>query len=279
MSLRALLARPLLAAHRLAGLVRRPPIGAVRMVILHDVPPPQWGALGRLVNHASRRFGVIGPDEARARLAGEAKPDRRAPVLFTFDDGFRTNFDAAGAVLDPLGVKALFFVCPGLVDLPPAQRPAAVAARVLLRPGAEAPALMEWDDIRTLERAGHGIGCHGMDHARLAGLGAAALEHQVGAAGRRLAAALGHRVDWYAFTFGDVGSIDSAGLTAIGAHFPLCRSGVRGLAHAGTPPLALPAEAVDLESDWAWQCLALEGGLAPLYRRRLARLAAMADPR
>ncbi len=279
MSLRALLARPLLAAHRLAGLVRRPPLGAVRMVILHDVPPLQWEALGRLVKHASRRFGVIGPDEARARLAGEAKPDRRAPVLFTFDDGFRSNFEVAGAVLDPLGVKALFFVCPGLVDLPQAEQPAAVVTRVLLRPEAEAPALMNWDDIRALERAGHGIGCHGMDHARLAGLEAATLEHQVGAAGRRLAEALGHRVAWYAFTFGDVGSIDAAALAAIGAHFPLCRSGVRGLAHAGGHPLALPAEAVDLDADWAWQCLALEGGLAPLYRRRLAALSAMAGCR
>jgi len=277
--MRHLAAPPLLALHRMLAMGRRPPKGAVRLVILHDVLEAQQDALARLAAHAKARFGLATPGWAQARLAGKGSADGAAPVLFGFDDGFASNFAAARAVLDPLGLKAVFFVCPGLVDLPPERRQAAVAEQVFRGRAQSAPDLMGWEDIKALAAAGHAIGCHGFDHTALAELPAAELERQVAGAADRLEQVLGRPTPWFAFPFGDIGSIDSAALAAVGACFPLCRSGIRGLAHAGTHPLALPAESVDLSASWAWQRLALEGGLAPLYNGDRARLDAMARQR
>jgi peptidoglycan/xylan/chitin deacetylase (PgdA/CDA1 family) len=273
--IRRTLAPPLLALTRAAAL-RRPPKGAVRLVILHDVPEAKLGALRRLALHAKARFGLATPEWAAERLAGKGRADGAAPVLFGFDDGFVSNWRATWEVLDPLGAKALFFVCPGLIDLPPAGRAAAVAERVFRGRVADPPELMGWKDLRALAEAGHAIGCHGFDHAALSGLSDADLHRQVAVAAQRLEDMMGRPTPWFAFPFGDIASIDAQALAAIGARFRLCRSGVRGLAHAGSHPLALPAESVDLSAPWHWQCLALEGGLAPLYRSARARLTAMA---
>ena len=276
MNARSLAARLLLPLCRAAA-CRSAPAGAVRMVILHDVSAEQMAPLARLVDHLGRRYGLISPEEAESRLLGRTPPDGRVPVLLTFDDGFRSNFQAARQVLAPRGIKALFFVCPGLIDLPEAERRPAIARHVF-RGHVSADALpsqinlMGWDELADLARDGHAIGCHSLTHDRLAGLDSQELARQVATAQDRLSTAIGPS-PWFAFPFGDIGSIDAPALAAIARRFTFCRSGVRGLAHAGLSPLALPAESVDLGSDWAWQCLAAEGGLSALYCRARATLA------
>lgn len=274
MSLRRLLAPGLLGFHRALSALGSSPAGAVRILVVHDVPEAWDAAFVQLLHHCRDRFGLIGPDEAARRLSGEAPADSRAPVLLTFDDGFASNFRVTAEILDPLGIKALFFVCPGLMDLPIEARPQAVSRHVFRGhvPPPAAPALMEWEQLRALVAAGHSIGGHSATHDCLAGLDADELERQVGDSRHRIETELGISPVWFAFPFGDVASIDATSLAAIGRHYRFCRSGIRGLAHAGCPPLALPAESIDLSSDAAWRLLAAEGGLAPLYRRQRAQL-------
>lgn len=277
MSLRTLAAPLALAAWRAAAPFRPVPAGAVRILILHDVPEGQFAALDELVDYLQRTCGLIGPAEAEARLAGRVPADGRAPALLSFDDGFVSNFRAAAEILEPRGVRALFFVCPGLIDLDPAARAAAIGANVFRgRRGADGLDLMDWERLARLAAAGHEIGCHSASHIRMAGLEPAELEAEVAGAKARLAERMGRATPWFAFPFGDVDSIDAGALAAIGRHFPLCRSGVRGLAHAGGHPLALPAESVELGAPPALRRLAAEGGMAPLYRRRLRHLEALA---
>lgn len=277
MSGRDVMAPLALALWRAALPFRPAPAGAVRILILHDVPPARQQALADLVAHMQRDCGVIGPAEAVARLEGRIPADGRAPCLLTFDDGFASNFEVAKQVLEPMGVRALFFVCPGLMDLGAEARATAIGQRIFRnrRPAGNLD-LMGWDALGRLVAAGHEIGCHSARHAALAGLEPAELEDEVGGAGARMRGMLGCATPWFAFPFGDVGSIDAAALTAIGRYFPYCRSGVRGLAHAQSLRRALPAESVDLGGPAALRYLAAEGGMAPLYRRRLRRLEAMA---
>ncbi|BAE48848.1 polysaccharide deacetylase family protein [Paramagnetospirillum magneticum] len=277
MSLRRVAAPLALAAWRATGFLRPNPPGAVRMLILHDVPRVQFPALAELIAGLQRNAGLITPAQAEARLGGHAPPDGKAPVLLTLDDGFLSNFLVAREILDPQGIKALFFVCPGLVDMKQADRIAAIGTNVFRgRRGAEGLDLMDWEQLKELAASGHEIGCHSARHVALAGLQAGVLEGEVGGAKARMAAVLGRVSSWFAFPFGDVASIDGAALGAIGRHFALCRSGVRGLAHAGSHPLALPAESVDLGAPPALRLLAAEGGMAPLYGGRLRRLEGMA---
>lgn len=278
MNLRAFAAPLALTAWRATGSLRPNPPGAVRILILHDVPEAQFSALADLLAKLQRNVGLITPALAGARLSGQAPVDGQAPVLLTFDDGFVSNFRVARDILDPLGIKALFFVCPGLVDMEKTDRIAAIGSNIFRgRREATGLDLMDWEQLGRLAASGHEIGCHSAHHVALAGLVAQMLEDEIGAAKARLAAVLGRSSPWFAFPFGDVGNIDAPALAVIGRHFPFCRAGVRGLAHAGSHPLALPAESIDLGVAAALRLLAAEGGMAPLYRRRLRRLEEMAS--
>jgi len=272
------------------GLLRSfmpPPPGAFRILIFHDVPKTSETAFSDLMDRIARSDGFVTPADAASRLKGDAPiSDRRVPCLISFDDGFASNRHVTEAILARHGVKALFFVCPGLIDLPPDRRPNAVAGGIFR--GRVAPEsrdattpLMGWDDLRALAAAGHEIGAHSMTHRRLVGLDPVQLREEVDGSCRRLTDALGKPPDWFAWPFGDIGSVDVDALSAIAQRVPLCRSGVRGVNRPGQNRLAIFADHIDLTAPVPWQALTIAGGLDSRYRRaraRLAELAAQAGP-
>ena len=273
MTLRETLAGPALGLTRLRRLLTPPPPGRFRILLFHDIPVSQRQSFQRLVAGLAGRGLLIDPPEAERRLnGGPGAPG----VLLSFDDGFASNGEVAEAVLAPLGIRALFFVCPGLMALTGAAQSAAIAANVLRgqRPAPEG--LMDWTAVERLQAEGHVIGSHGLDHLRLAGLSPGRRAEQIGGAAEILEARLGGRPQWFAYTFGDVASINAAALAEIGRHHRFCRSGVRGGNGPATPPLALRADHIDLAAGPAWQALAAEGGLDLRYgaqRRRLDEMA------
>lgn len=289
MKQRELIAGPWFAAltawRALAGAAAPP--GAFRILLLHDVPAARRSGLAALLDHVSRRCGFIAPREAMARLASDVPPanDRRpAPCLLTFDDGFASNREVAETLLQPRGIRAVFFVCPGLIDLAPDAQRAAIARNIHdghPPHGASAHgSLMGWDDLAALARAGHAVGGHSLSHRRLTTVQGAALEDEIAGTAERLSRRLGIAPDWFAYPFGDIESIDGAALASVGRHWRVCRSGVRGLNAPRTHRLALLADHIDLYAGAAWQRLAVAGGLDRRYeaaRRRLAAMAAAAD--
>lgn len=277
------LAVPLLLAGRARSLFApRPKRPAFRILLLHGVAEPELPALARLIAHVKRRHGVLTPDEAAAWLSGAATPRRRAlasrlPCLFTFDDGFRTNARVARDFLSPDNIKAVFFVCPGLMALSGRNQLAAVAANVFdgKRPAdtlGDEHRLLNWDELAELAREGHAIGAHGMTHRRLIRLSGDDLAREIAESGTTVASRLGAEPAWFAYAFGDIDSVSRSALEQIAPRFRFCRSGVRGINDATTSRLAVRADAIDLASPFAYQRFVLEGGLDSRYARARARL-------
>ncbi len=283
---RDVIAPPWLAFMRasLAIGLRRVPAGGFRILMFHDVPAAQWGDFDALLVHIETRHRLIDPDEAARLLSdGGAPPSRdsgRVPCLLSFDDGLVSNLALARSVLADHGAKAIFFVCPGLVDLPHEAQRDAVAANVFGGAAGEDPPpgqrLLYWGELAELRDLGHAIGAHGLNHRRLAELRGADLTGEVQAPGRRIGDELGVDVPWFAYPFGDIGAIDADALAVIGRHYRFCRSGVRGLNVAGGHRLAVLADHVDLSASRTWQKLVLEGGLDIRYRSQRLRLDTLA---
>ena len=255
-----------------------PPAGSFRLLLLHELRPEQEDAFAVLLHHIAERNGFLTPQQAEARLAGAHSDNRvHEPVLLSFDDGFASNFTVARTLLAERQIKALFFVCPGLIDLDPNAQQIAVRQRLFsLPPSAPIERLMGWDEVSALHEDGHVIGAHTMTHARLADLGPTQLADEIGASAERIAAQIGSRPDWFAFPFGEIEAVNEAAMRVIGHHYTYCRSGVRGLNHTATHPLALHADHMDLAATPAWRRLILAGGLDFCYRTARERLAAMA---
>jgi peptidoglycan/xylan/chitin deacetylase (PgdA/CDA1 family) len=79
---------------------------------------------------------------------GEPLPEK--PIILTFDDGYRDNFENAFPLLQEYGFKATFFLITNFID-------------------EGRPLYMTWDQVKTLIQAGHEIGGHSRDHPDLRG--------------------------------------------------------------------------------------------------------------
>lgn len=268
---------PLLwSAYRLVRTVLPAPAGSFRILLFHDVPEADVAAFTALVSHLAKANRLIGPAEAESMLAGNAWNGGALPCLLSFDDGFASNRALADTVLAEHGARALFFVCPGLMALDADRQKLAIATNIHDgKNAADDRSLMGWEDLEHLRAHGHVIGNHTMDHLRLTRLTPDQRAEQVGQAALILSSRLGP-TEWFAYTFGDIDSIDPASLTEISRHHHYCRSGIRGANQRVTNRLALRADHVDLTAPPAWRALAAEGGLDALYRKQRARLDAMA---
>lgn len=250
----------------------------LRILMFHDTRGVRLDALDRLIGQLAERNLLSTPDAAVAFLGGASIGTTQ--FLLTFDDGFASNRVAAEQVLRKWNAQALFFVCPGLIDHPGAEQ-AAVIARTIYDGARSAEQvgenLMDWRDLDRLVELGHTIGSHTMHHRRLSTLDAETREEEVGQAASILKRRFGS-ADWFAYPFGDVGSIDPASLRAVGNQHRFCRAGVRGINQAGTHPLALRADSVDLDMPAGWSDLVLQGAFDWRYCAARAALDGMIEP-
>ncbi len=250
----------------------------LRIFMFHHIPEAHLGAFVRFVDYVKQNYQVLSPDQAAEWISGgKTAQISGSPCLFTFDDGFKSNFRVAGEILDRYDIKALFFVCPGLVDLESEDQRDRIAAdihdgRIDRADLANDLVLMSWDEIKQLHRRGHHIGAHGMSHKRLSKLGPDQLHNEIVNSKERLEKMLGTDVPWYAYAFGDISSISEQALKIIAGNYRFCRSGVRGGNRYGVSPLALRADQMDPVVPLAYLKLTMEGGLDCRYRDARRRL-------
>jgi len=282
--LRYRIAQPALSLSRWCRRVI-PASAGFRTLIFHDVSEVDRGAFENLIQYLDERKAIISPKQAAQWLSGIVPKGidpigMPPPCLISFDDGFVGNYELAMDVLSQRGIQALYFICPGLVDLPSSAQFGAICDNVITNPStqmldAARCRLMDWQQIRDLSSAGHTIGAHGMTHLSLAGLTGDALRHEVTASGDNIEDRISKPVEWYAFAFGDIDNISPSALEVIKQRYAYCRAGVRGLNSISTHPHTIHGDPVDLSAPVAYQHLTIDGTLDPLYARRRLHLRSM----
>jgi peptidoglycan/xylan/chitin deacetylase (PgdA/CDA1 family) len=254
--------------------------GAFRILTFHDVPRDQHKAFERLLRHVIEVHGVLTPDEAEARLRGNwpRAADERVPCLLTFDDGFASNVTVAKEVLSRLNLKAVFFLCPGLLDVAPEKQRQAISHN--LHEGwlketeiGDDMKLTDWRGAEQLVKLGQTIGSHTMHHFRLSGLTDEKRSEEIVGSADLLEERLKTTVNWFAYPFGDLSSIDPVSFRIIASRYSFCCSGLRGVNSINTRPIALLREAVDLTSPVEFQDLVLNGGMDFRHQKKVAKLA------
>jgi peptidoglycan/xylan/chitin deacetylase (PgdA/CDA1 family) len=114
-------------------------------------------------------------------VAGRPLPDR--PVILTFDDGYRDNYEYAFPLLQQYGFKAAFFVLTDFVDQGRAE-------------------YVTWQQLREIHAAGMEIEAHSRDHPDLRGRDVDFLVWQVLGPDEAIAAHVGERPRFYAYPSG-----------------------------------------------------------------------------
>ena len=205
--------------------------------------------------------------------------------MLTFDDGYASNRTVAEQILNPMGVKALFFAVSAFVEQEDRDEARAFIARhiEIYRRASDLPDHlynMGWADLAALLEQGHLVGCHTRTHARLSQLASDSdLQSEIVASADTLERRLGTSIDHFAYTFGDLASFSQQALTVARQRFRFVYSGLRGDNVGGVSPYKLRRDAVAAE-DSPWLLGAFVEGAADFhYAGARAQLDSWADSR
>ncbi len=112
-----------------------------------SVPPAQFEAHLRYLK--SNGYHTISLHQLLLHLTrGEPLPEK--PIILTFDDGYRDNYERAFPLLQKYGFSATFFLITNFID-------------------EGRPAYLTWEQVKKLAQAGNEIGAHSRDHPDLRG--------------------------------------------------------------------------------------------------------------
>ena len=88
----------------------------LRVLVLHDIPPDQELALKKQLQELQKKWNIVSPEKFEKMISG-IEPIQDNNLLITFDDGLISNRIVAEKVLNPLGIKAIFFVVTDFIDI------------------------------------------------------------------------------------------------------------------------------------------------------------------
>jgi peptidoglycan/xylan/chitin deacetylase (PgdA/CDA1 family) len=171
----------------------------VRVICYHDIAKKDLPLFGKQLEFFKKHFTVINAQQLKEFFLGKGfLPSSN--VFITFDDGSVDQYTAAD-VLDKHQIQACFFVNTGDRD----------KEFINARPGSRLPP-MTWDQIKKLHRRGHIIGSHTATHPILSKLQPYEIAQEMLQSKQSLEAAIGNKVDFFAFPYGTLEEISQEAL-------------------------------------------------------------------
>lgn len=251
------------------------------VLAFHEVPMACQKKLALLLCYMAREHLLIDPQSLTSNFDA---PDvgRRSRALLSFDDGFVSQYRVAKEVLEPLGLKAIFFVCPTFVDSSREQQRKFVAEKLFadrldIGQVPESMLAMSWDQLKELVERGHLVGAHSLNHPRLSLMKKhAELEKEIVASGDLLQSRLGVPVYHFATPFGKLRDTDQRALKLVAGRYRFCFSTIAGVNEPNRHPHAILRTAISLQTPYKYLCLQAENGLGWKYRKQARQLQKMA---
>ena len=253
--------------------------GALKVLLYHDIPYKDFDKFEAQIKCIDRDYGFIRPDDLQDILAGKMKYTG-TKALLTFDDGFKSNVLLSEKVLDPLGIKAIFFIPPGFINAKNRDEQKTFIAKNIYKnrfkpeeiPDDMMP--MSWPDIEHLLDQGHTIGAHTVNHRRLTEIESKnELTREIVESGDILQKKLDLDIKHFSYPFGDIDSIDLRSMKIIREHYKYCYSVIRGNNSIDANPYAILRDLVSIDDPPAYLRFVLEDGLGLMYRKRVLLLA------
>jgi len=115
-----------------------------------------------------KNFSIITPDDVPKFYSNQkVGADNKPKLLITFDDGLLNNKYAVD-VLNKYSLKGLFFVVPNFIDSDDQKNYYLENIREEINPHIDSKpedfSALSWDELKTMEKAGHRIESHSLSH-------------------------------------------------------------------------------------------------------------------
>jgi peptidoglycan/xylan/chitin deacetylase (PgdA/CDA1 family) len=257
----------------------------VRATVTHFVRERDLDNFRRLLLFLlERRRPLTPPEFFRHFAAGEREPISGQSLLVTFDDGLLSSYVAAQRVLNPLGIKAIFFVPTMVLELETEDEMRRFWEDVYgrLEPPAPVPAgeyrTMSVEQLRELHGQGHMILPHTHTHLELSRIaGDALIEQELVAPKRRLEELLQAPAEGFAFPIGTADVVDAPAYTAVRRNYRLCFTGLHGANSSRTDPYFLHRDGVHAHYSLDHVANIAAGCYDVFYTLKMRRLKRRAD--
>lgn len=136
-------------------------------------------------------------EEAVQMICRHEKPEKPL-VAFTFDDGFEECYNRIAPVLEKFGTNGMFFINPGFVT-GDEEYIKNFTENIVLTPGKKP---MNWEQILDLQKRGHIIGAHTIDHYMINDHDLDKLDYQIGFCKSVIEQKSGVPCNYFAFPYG-----------------------------------------------------------------------------
>jgi len=246
----------------------------LRILLMHDIPSNSHANFKKKIKHISKKWTFISTKELEEHLEGKRKlyGDK---ALLTFDDGFYSNKVIAEEVLNPLGIKALFFVVTNFISLDK-ESDQVNFIKTNLYPdwrnhdypeNVQEMRSLSYQDCKELIQSGHTIGCHTANHLDLSSLDdTVLLEREIVQSATDLEQHLGVPIDHFSFGFGNVKFFSKKALRVAKNKFKYVYTGMRGDNAKRVLPWALRRDTISLDDSNLQISSFLEGSADSRYK-------------
>ena len=251
----------------------------VRIILMHDIPLHRHKEFKSIITSISRRWTFISVNEFEDHFSGKKKLSGRN-VLLTFDDGFHSNRVVADEILDPLGIKALFFIVGRFAEKRSQEDQQNFIINNLYPEwrGHDYPSNlkemknMDINDLKHLSGNGHSIGFHSTTHKNLATLESESdLKNEIVDGALILERKLGIKINHFSFGFGNIDFFSKKALEVANRHFSFIHTGMRGRNVTDTPLWALRRDTISLDDSNLQIASFLEGSADTRYTKDFKR--------
>jgi peptidoglycan/xylan/chitin deacetylase (PgdA/CDA1 family) len=241
----------------------------LRVLSFHDMSFSDEDFFERQLRWVMRSWKFISPLEFSSIVNGVSSL-KQDSVLLTFDDGTISNLGVAERILNPLGIKALFFVVTKYALLSQDDDWRKFAANQIMQNENhhELPdnfRNMSINDLKTLINSGHTVGAHTASHFRLSELSESEIEAEIVSGADLLEKHLGVTVNHFAYPFGNFASISRDASRIAKKRFKCVYTGMRGNNAIDSTPWHLSRESNDPRDSLFFTGACLEGAADFLY--------------
>lgn len=252
--------------------------GRLRVLLFHDIAPNQYDLFREKIEWLSRRWEFVSPAQFGDMLGGRI-PIEGDNLLLTFDDGFYSDRVVAEEILNPMGIRGLFFVVSEFSKLRDKNDQFKFISENFYPPSSgermpkhlECMKNMSIKDLSYLVGAGHTIGSHTTSHLRLSTIsGEENLVNEIVSGADWLQEQLNVKVDHFSFSFGNLASFSPDALSVARKRFPFIYTGMRGDNSQQVPPWAIRRDTIAIKDTLSLVGAFLEGAADFRYKKSLS---------
>tara|TARA_B100000242_G_scaffold126304_1_gene89056 strand:+ start:3863 stop:4681 length:819 start_codon:yes stop_codon:yes gene_type:complete len=197
---------------------------------LHNIPQKSYRWFSNILDYLMEDYEFINPKNIESILNIK---NSKKKLLLTFDDGYSSCLDICEKILNPRKIKALFFLTSSFIGLK--NNDAFNFCRNNFYPNSELSKgnfhncdAISTDDICSILKYGHSIGCHTSTHKNLSLISSKEIKDEINYSKDYLESIINEKIDFFAFPFGNLHSINYDSHNIAKNKFKYCFSNIRG---------------------------------------------------